>query len=235
MILSVVTRSEMQDPIMNSINIMNKGIIVSVFFIMVVFISEGQVSLGAKVGLNSNKLVSSREEFKSVDTRYGFVLGGFVRFKVEELSLQPEIIYSQKGGKYTYSTLAGVKDTIFKNSINYFDIPLIFGFHPHESIYLQTGPVFSLMVNEKIEFEVEGNSIISNFSEAVDDEMNLEWQIGAGVEMNRFTFTIRYEFAIHTTLDDIHIPNSDVVVTPDARNNLWQFTIGYQLFSYNGE
>ena len=60
------------------------------FFIVLVIIANvnfcfGQVSVGAKVGLNSNKLTVYKNEFKSESTRFGFVM---VRFLVREISRQ---------------------------------------------------------------------------------------------------------------------------------------------------
>lgn len=191
----------------------------------------GQVSLGAKGGINFNKLNFSQKEFKSEDTRYGFVLGGWIRFRVTNLTLQPELLYSQKGGIYSYSTTSQGFDTLIKSKINYFDVPLIFGYHLNPNINLHTGPVFNFLVKEKIEFGVEGTSIHSNISGAVDNDINFGWQIGVGLEIKRVSFILRYEFAIYKSFDNIQIPYSDVVLKPDARNNLWQFAFGYRLFS----
>lgn len=111
----------------------------------------------------------------------------------------------------------------------------MFGYHPFYNLNLHTGPVFGFLVNEKIEFEVEGTSIHSNINKAANKEISFGWQFGASLEIKRLSFVLRYEVEVYESVDDIIIPNSGVILKPGIRNSLWQFTVGYKLFSMAAE
>ena len=75
-----------------------------------------------------------------------FNLGLMYRLRYRKLVLQPELLYSVKGGKFEISQAASPTTTI-NNNYNYLSVPVMFGYIPTEGITLQVGPEFSYALN----------------------------------------------------------------------------------------
>ena len=185
--------------------------------------SHAQLALGFKMGINSSRLVTSKTGYNSEDSRYGWVMGGFIRAKFGNLSFQPELLYSQKGGDYSSSTLGTGFNSMFKNKIDAFDLPVMCGLHFAKIFHLNTGPVFSFVVKEKSDYDITGSGTTTRF---INDQFNLSWQLGGGIEISEFIFDLRYEFGITKMVDDFDV--GPININPKARNDLWQVTIAYK-------
>jgi hypothetical protein len=150
----------------------------------------------------------------------------FFRIQSGSFSFQPEFMFSQKNGKYTYSTLDSGLDTLFKNNFNYFDIPVIFNLHLGNSIRLNTGPVFNLLLKEDVRYYIENDNNVNNILDEVANVINVAWQAGLGIEINQLCFDIRYEYSLNKVMNTFYIPGAGISLNPEARNSIWQFTIG---------
>lgn len=168
------------------------------------------VSAGIKGGINSASLSSDTDE--NIDRLIGGVGGVFVGREINKnVGLQLEGLYSMRGAKAEGGDV--------KLKLNYIDVPLLarFGATSASGIkaFVFTGPQASF--NIKAEAEAFGETV------DLDDEiekLDLGWTVGAGVDVNRFTFDARY------TMGLMNIAKDD---TDSTKNRTFTVMIGYRL------
>jgi hypothetical protein len=119
-------------------------------------------SFGIKTGFNlantSNSLAPlapGANVYSDPKMKMGLILGVFSQFQLSEgLRLQPELMYSAEGsiidGKIgASSTMA----TLFRNRINYLNIPLMLQFTKGSGFYAEVGPQLGFRLSAKYKFE----------------------------------------------------------------------------------
>lgn len=190
--------------------------------------SLAQFNFGIKAGLNSNTFITGAQDFKSESTRFGLVGGAFFRFKRGVASLEPQLLFSQRNGEYSYSTLHLSYDSIFKSDLNYIDLPVLFGLHFGRILKIHTGPVFSVLVNENLVMEIKNQSVEVGLKDHAFKTINFGWQIGGNIEISSFILGILYERSMLDMTHSFKLPGTNTTFQPDARNNLWQITVGYK-------
>ncbi|RRA99763.1 porin family protein [Larkinella rosea] len=106
--------------------------------------AQFQGVFGLKVGANSS--TTAQEGITPYISRFhtSFHLGGIYRLRYKSFVVQPELLYSLKGG--TFKRL-GVNSQIIRNNYNYLTVPLMLGWIPTEGIAIQAGPEFSYALN----------------------------------------------------------------------------------------
>ncbi len=158
--------------------------------------------LGLKGSINSSELKTgdatinniSYANFKSA-TKSGYNLGIFARLGGKRMYFQPEIMYCQKNGQSNIGTL--VIQTLDLKTIQ---IPLLAGYKLIDlkvaSIRAFTGPAMS--------FPTSGSGIKSNLTNVSPNNLNKniwDWQLGAGIDILKFTLDVRYEWGLSNISD----------------------------------
>ncbi len=191
---------------------------------------------GAKAGISLYNATSSisisglgGNDFsvdETSDRRLGFAVGAFAIIPVnEKFSFQPELMFVQKGGKFSDDFIDDddfFDDDVFFDendffddeggtaelTFNYLDIPLLVRFDiPSEGSvapYLTAGPVVGILLSANEKFNGESSSI--------DDEMktfNFGLSLGAGVSVNQLHFDLRYEIGLANIFDAIEEEDDD--------------------------
>ena len=179
--------------------------------------AQSDVTGGIKIGVNFSKLTFSEEgdDDFTTDSRTGLVIGGFVDMPITELfSFQPEILYSQKGGK---QEIPGLGDS--KVKIGMVQIPLLFkASFAGTSVrpFVVAGPGIGFVTSAKIEEpDIEDLDI-------KDDLASIEFSgiIGAGVQFGRGIVEFRYDHGF-TDLDD---DEDDI---SEAKGKTWSILFGF--------
>ena len=125
------------------------------------------IILGAKGGINYSKFIGDDMpkatvcEICTAAMNYVTLLssGLFAEFKIlNNFSIQPEVLYSQKGADYSVMSNAYTKEIIiFK--MEYVDLPLLFKYNIwiHRGGYLSlfTGPVLNLNLSAKADYSIK--------------------------------------------------------------------------------
>jgi len=112
-------------------------------------IAQSKVRPGVKMGLNIATISNT-----TYDTRVGPYLGVYADIRFSDFyAMQPEIMYSNQGGK---STVSGVKDL----SVDYISIGLANKFYvtPNQGLHLIIGPSFDIDFENNFITLVNGNS-----------------------------------------------------------------------------
>jgi len=165
---------------------------------------------GLKAGLN----ISSLDEKNGVDfnSKAGFHIGGLAHVHLSpHFAVQPEIVYSEQGGK----------DGADKWDINYINIPVLFQYMTGAGLRLQTGPQLGFAVSSKI----KSGDIEQNIKDDVKT-VDVSWSLGAG-----------YLFPEGIGIDaryNIGLTNVNDAETPVVRNRVFQVGLFYQFMNSAG-
>lgn len=177
--------------------------------------ANAQFQFGAKGGLNVTSSSGSdiNDKWKSL---VGFNLGFYARLPLaDRLSIQPELVYSAQGAKYTNPDVS--------RHLNYLNIPILLKYAAGSGFSMETGPQigFLLAAHDK----ANGNSLTVKNSYNTTD---FAWAVGVAYKIpeTKWGIDARYNFGI------ANIENRGVTGhTGSIRNNAFQFGLTYQLFS----
>jgi len=131
-------------------------------------------SFGLKAGLNLANVKSKfGDETETGDSKPGFHVGAYANIPFSEnLSFNPELLYSAEGSKDEES---GEKTTM---KLNYLQLPLLVQYNA-SGFFAETGPQVGLLLGAKNKWEYEDE----DGEEDIKDELNstsFSWAVGAG-------------------------------------------------------
>lgn len=182
---------------------------------------------GIEAAVNFAKFTG--DDASGSEVRTGFAAGGFLRFPVSKVfSLEPAFYYSMQG---TEVDAGGGASVTFK--LDYFQLPLRFRFSaplgPNPSLrpYVYVAPAIGVRESCRIKAQAQGQSLEVD----CDDEAALGvsfdtktfetgLHFGAGVEYQRFSVGVRYQFALNSI--------DDTGADADIRNRFIAITAGYR-------
>lgn len=129
-----------------------------------------QVGGGIKAGVNFARVSGSDE---NPGDRIGFTAGLFLTTNQGLVALQPEVIFSMQGSKFTFGTA----------KVDYFQVPVLLRIGSSAkgkaSVYGLVGPSFGLLVQDE------------NWADPID-RTDVGLVVGAGVTVTRLLFEARY-------------------------------------------
>ncbi len=136
----------------------------------------------------------------------GLVFGGSSNFKItDKFSLQPEILWLQKGSK---TTGRDSLFTYFKWRLNYVSVPVLLNYQIQPRFTLQGGITADYLLNAKLD---DGGGFFDRTDDLEKFDLNytggIEYKIGEKLSANaRYQYSFRW-------LDDLHFKNSNILVT----------------------
>jgi hypothetical protein len=125
------------------------------------------VNIGVKAGANFYNV--NNDNGAEYDTKTGFHAGllGHIHL-APQLALQPEVVYSSQGAKYT---LPGGAET--KLNLDYINVPVLFQYMFDNGFRLQAGPQVGFLVSAKSETGSVKTDVKDNFN-------TIDFGLGAG-------------------------------------------------------
>ncbi|MBT8254067.1 MAG: PorT family protein [Flavobacteriaceae bacterium] len=190
----------------------------NVFLILVALlfsftINAQGVDLGLKAGLNLSSFSGDDTEDLSMLT--GIHFGAMADISISDgFSVQPEVLYSTQGTKYSESD--GYDG---KLKFNYLNIPVIAKVEVTDGLNLEAGPQIGFLLSAKDEFNSPGDSgeeDVKEFFKATD----FAFALGLSYEMETGLYLgARYNFGI------IDVWDTETGFT--NRNSVFQFSVGY--------
>ncbi len=192
---------------------MKKIIFIALFFISTASFSQG-FQLGLKGGVNVSNYTGGNI---SSDALLGFHVGGIFNFMLgKAFSIQPEVLFSSQGAKYTSS---GNKNNL---KVSYINVPVMaklnFG-----NVYLEAGPQVGFKAGENAN---NGNQTINNFAK------NLDLSIGAGIGYHgRSGLGIGARYMAGISKVGNFQTSTANTINPDFKNSVLQFSVFYTLFN----
>lgn len=198
---------------------MKKIILLSIIF-SYPFFSQAQLSGGIKAGLNVAN-VSIEPDVISTDNRVGLHLGGYAKFDINEnISLQPELLYSQKGFGFTLLTASS------DMNINYMDLAALVRYNINEMISIHAGPQLGFVLSAKAK-EDDGEDDFKDIVKSTD------FSLAGGVQVDLPTGIIggvRYNLGI-TNISETSDDPDELELGSSIKNGVLQFYVGYKLFN----
>ena len=170
---------------------------------------------GAKAGVNLTSFATNTTTFNS-DNRAGYLGGFWARFGALGINVQPELYLTSKNVKIDNG--AGVITDAKFTSV---DLPVLVGtkigaFGLGGRFY--TGPVASFTVNKDQNIKSAAASAVQlDYKDA-----NFAWQVGAGIDIKKLSFDLRYEAGIS---------KQKYGVNSHTRVNLFNLSVAYTLYS----
>ena len=142
-----------------------------------------------KVGIKAGVNLMTGGDFNFLGAYYpssyvpGFQVGAFLDFPLAtKVSLAPEILYSQKGAKYTANV--GNVNGELKIKAGYIDVPVLLKFNATPQFNIVVGPQASFIVNQKTTTSAN-NSVTATNEETKDFTKSLVGGvIGVGYKVN---------------------------------------------------
>lgn len=121
---------------------MKKIILTSVITVCAIFAAQAQkIHLGVKGGLN----IAQLSDFNGSGSRVSGHVGGFVNFRLRNLAIQPELLFSGQGEKYEVPLVGGERTV----ALNYINVPVMFQYYLIPEFYLEAGPQIGFLVSAK--------------------------------------------------------------------------------------
>ncbi len=178
--------------------------------------SQASVAIGIKGGLNFAKLDVSQSVGETYKSRTGYHAGAFVLFKFGKIGLQPELLFSKQGTKYTFNT----QDT--DANFDYINIPVILKLYTVAGINLQLGPQIGFLSSAQAKSTIAGvttTTDVKSFYKNNDISlaMGLGWDLPFGL-----TIDARYNLGLNKVNDGSN--------NQDTKNQVIQISAGYKLF-----
>jgi hypothetical protein len=184
----------------NSGGCMKRIISVLALGVLLAAYSFAQVGLGIKGGLNLAN-VGGTDAPPGAKTLTGFAAGGYLEISLPLLfTIQPEILYSQKGTTYDES-MFGTNFTVTAK-LNYLEIPVLVKYSfpvPVVKPSLYVGPAMGILLSAKAKVEAAGQSQEEDIK---DQTTSTDWGlvVGASANIAIITVDVRYTLGL-TSLD----------------------------------
>ncbi|MDU8887273.1 porin family protein [Yeosuana sp. MJ-SS3] len=183
------------------------------FFILT---SCGCHSYGLKAGLNASTIRG--DDTDNLDPRIGFQFGGFAEFCFDEVvAIQPELLYSQQGAKYSESD---GYDGTFK--LDYINVPVMAKFNLGENFAIEAGPQAGILISAKDDYESSGDSGVDDIK---DDIKNIDYGASFGIS---YDFDSGYVLGARYNLGFADINDFSGSESFKNHNGVFQFYVGFK-------
>jgi opacity protein-like surface antigen len=184
---------------------------------------------GIKVGLKGgfNLATFSGEDSKGSEYKAGFAAGALINFGVSDnFSIQPEFLYSQKGGSQDNIPF-GTQNVTGKSTLGYLDVPIMLRYNIGEDgkgFFVEVGPQGSFVLHQRTFFEDGSGKEIAGSRNTTTDDLNkvvigyvggIGYQITSGVQIG-----LRYT----GDFSQIYKQQNGA---PNVHNSVFQFQAGY--------
>ena len=176
------------------------------------FVNAQDVKFGVKGGLN---LATVGGDVEGVDAKIGFNVGGFAEIKVsDKFAIQPELLYSVQGDKYSES-FGGTTYTV-KENLSYINLPVMVKYYVVDKFSLEAGPQVGFLISAKAKQGSESIDVKDGLN-TVDFGANF----GAGYD---FTENVSVGVRYNLGLSNIAKDSGDYKAT----NNVISLSVGYK-------
>ena len=196
---------------------------------------------GIKAGANLSNINGSNDlslssggnafNFKDNDNRsLGFAGGVFFRFG-RTFYVQPEILLSQKGGKFNVYK-DGVQNSDGKVDVRFsnLDVPVLFGVRVAKFFRINVGPMASLRMSSNGKIGDSFDDVTGdNSSTTFKNRLAYGYQAGVGIDLGRLSLDVRYE-GNFTDVVKINFDNATTASQFGKKSNAFQATLGFAIF-----
>lgn len=165
-------------------------------------------TFGLKAGINYSTVTG--DEVEDVESKIGLQAGAFANFGLSDLiSIQPEVLYSQKGTGFE-------EDEDVKFKLNYIDVPILVKVNAG-GLFFEGGPQVGFLAGAKATNGDDDEDIKDDFN-----SIDFGYAVGLGYQVESGPMIgLRYNGGISNIIKD---GDDDV----SARNSTFQLYVGYR-------
>jgi opacity protein-like surface antigen len=169
------------------------------------FANAQETKFGAKAGLNMSNVTGDNSGENKM--KIGFQVGAFANIGVsEKFAVQPELLFSTQGTKYTGGS----------TELNYLNIPIMAQYKVADKFSLEAGPQIGFLMSAKAKADGGGSADIKEFLNSTDFGIG----VGAGYDVaENINLGLRYTIGVSNLNKEGDAKN--------ANSNL-AFAIGYR-------
>lgn len=183
----------------------------------------GGVKGGLSLGDFRNLAEQLDEPGADAALKVGYAVGGYLAIRFDKgFSIQPEVLYTQKGVKFDFGQDTVDADVSFK--ADYLDVPILARYTFGKGLrgYVLAGPSLDFKLNAKVHTNILGESDDQDISEDVED---FEFAIvfGGGIEIGPLLLEARWSEG----LTDIVKPDPDAP-SGDIKTRTYLFLVGFR-------
>jgi hypothetical protein len=183
---------------------------------------------GLKAGVNLSNLYVD-EDLESLDdekTKVGFNAGMFLKVPiVRGFSLQPELLYSNKGAKLKYDAGIFGGEGEFRFNLHYVELPVLAVINIAKSLNLHAGPYVSYLAAANVT-RLDDDGDTHDISDLEADNFNrIDYGLvgGLGLDIQNLTIGARYNYGLR----EIGESGLSGRVTKDSRNSVISLYLGF--------
>lgn len=194
-----------------------------------------QAQIGVKLGANLSNLAGNLKDQDVYKNKIGFVGGLTYNIPLSSdnfVSVQPELLYSQKGYKLADRPYAnpGGQPGVQEGKVNYsyLDLPVLLKINAGP-IFFEAGPQVSYLLSVKDVTEVTIGGVDFEEQQRLDkdalSEIEIGYAAGVGVQIPMgLTLNVRYNGSVSALAKD---SNRDELA--NGRHSIYQATLGFKL------
>lgn len=142
----------------------------------------------------------------------GFHAGVFAQFEILGIFLQPELMYTELNTDY---------DT-FEYKLSKIDAPVLLGLNVLGPLNIKAGPSFQYVLDNDLD---NSDFKVSD----VENDITVGYQLGAGLDLGRLGFDLRYEGAFSENTAFGLNETAQERFTIDSRPSQWILSVSYSL------
>lgn len=155
------------------------------------------------------------------DAAYGYHIGLYTQFKALGITISPEVIFNSNSYEYKLQeiTEGSEVEKIVKDNYQYIDVPVLFG--------LKLGPLRAYAGPEVHYFVNSYSNLVkeNGFEEQID-KLNYGAIAGAGLNVGKLRFDLRYELNFDNFEDHIFYENAQLNF--DSNDSRLIFSLGWK-------
>ncbi|WP_210521938.1 porin family protein [Hymenobacter terricola] len=203
--------------------------------------SAAHAQTGVKYGIKGGYNLATFSGTDSNGSKYksGFAAGGFLNFGVSDMfSIQPELLYSQKGA--SIDKFQGNGTTTFKSTLGYLDVPIMFRVNAGDDgkgLFFELGPQGSFVLHNR-DFTQTGNTSTQSTDNTSTDDLNkvvigyaagLGYQLTSGLSLGiRYTGDFSQVYKDGVSKNYVSSATNGLNgINPSVHNSVFQFQVGY--------
>ncbi|MGB5463149.1 MAG: outer membrane beta-barrel protein [Aureibaculum sp.] len=200
-------------------------ILIILFFSYAIAQAQIDINYGVTTGINYNSngdlsitgTIAGLDEKITGKKDVGYHIGLYTQFNLPKLYIRPELFF--KRTKNTYNHILSPSSEFKLSTL---ELPVLVGFKIIKPINFYIGPSLQYIID---------NDFSSNFDLSIDKELILEFNIGLGVQLDKFGIDLRYKTGFSENLaiyiDDI--PADGVGYSIDSKSDQLVLSFSYQL------
>lgn len=189
--------------------------------------NSNEPQFGIKGGVNFSNIYNAEVDDNNILTSFNAGLYG--AFPIGDIiSVQPEILYSRKGGELTYNNAIITGKTQFK--LNYIEVPALLKVNITENLSVHAGPYFAYLIDAEVNNDANGNAI--DFENDYDNNDFNKFDVGisggVGFGFDVLGLGIRYNYGLSTVGKERDFAGTAYTI-PNGKNSNLSLYMSYKL------